>query len=70
MAIMNKSKLENQEKPIHYWFVDITLTSGEVLEFYVKALTISDAYDKANEYTYWVSNEKLLSLLRKFKFMS
>ena len=64
----NKKNLK--EEPIRYWFVDITLTSGEILKFYVKALTILDAYEKADEYAYWADNEKLLNLLRKFKLMS
>lgn len=49
--------------------VDIELTSGEVLQIYVKALTIGDAYEKADEYAEWVSNEKLLNKLRQFKLM-
>lgn len=36
--------------PIRYWLVTITLTSGEIVEFYVKARTQFDAYEKADEY--------------------
>lgn len=34
---------------IHYWMVELTLTSGDVLNFYVKAKTSADAKVKANE---------------------
>jgi len=61
---------ENENIPIRYWFVDITLTSGEVLTFYVKALTLFDAYQKADEYSYWVSNDALRDKLKTFKLMS
>jgi len=66
---MAKADYNNQKRPTKYWFVDITLTSGEVLHFYVKALTIKDAYEKAEDYTYWVSNDVLRSKLMKFKLM-
>lgn len=52
-----------------YWNVDITLTSGEVLNFYVKSLTISDAYEKADGYVFWVSNDVLRNKLMKFTLM-
>lgn len=64
-----KTKTEKQEQPLRYWLVDLALTSGEALQFYVKALTIGDAYQKADEYAEWVSNPQLLNHLRKFKLM-
>ena len=36
-------------EPIRYWMVELTLTSGDVLNFYVKAKTSTDALVKANE---------------------
>jgi hypothetical protein len=58
-----------QPIPIRYWLVDITLTSGEVLQFYVKALTIGDAYEKADGYADLVSNDVLRNKLKTFKLM-
>lgn len=66
---MKKVKKTDEKLPMRYWMVDIELTSGEVLQIYVKALTIGDAYEKADEYAEWVSNEKLLNKLRQFKLM-
>jgi hypothetical protein len=34
-------------EPIRYWMVELTLTSGEVLNFYVKAKQHQDALIKA-----------------------
>jgi len=67
---MENKKHENQEQPIRYWFVDITLTSGEILQFYVKALTESDAYEKADGYADLVSNDELKNKLKPFKLMN
>jgi hypothetical protein len=36
-------------EPIRYWMVELTLTSGDVQNFYVKAKTSIDALIKANE---------------------
>jgi len=36
-------------EPIRYWMVELTLTSGDVQNFYVKAKTSIDAQVKANE---------------------
>lgn len=36
-------------EPIRYWMVELTLTSGDVQNFYVKARTSIDAMVKANE---------------------
>lgn len=64
-----KKQNDDQKQPVRYWLVDISLTSGLVLQFYVKALTIGDAYRKADEYADWVSNPQLLNHLRTFKLM-
>lgn len=64
-----KKQNDDQKQPARYWLVDISLTSGEVLQFYVKALTIGDAYEKADEHAEWVSNPQLLNHLRAFKLM-
>lgn len=36
-------------EPIRYWMVELTLTSGQVQNFYVRARTSADAMVKANE---------------------
>lgn len=36
-------------EPIRYWMVELTLTSGDVQNFYVRARTSADAMVKANE---------------------
>jgi hypothetical protein len=67
--IMETQKKSTKKQPMRYWLVEITLTSGEILQFYVKALTQFDAYEKAEGYTYWVSNEKLKNKLKTFRLM-
>lgn len=39
-------------EPIRYWMVELTLTSGDVQNFYVRAKTSVDAMIKANELKY------------------
>ena len=39
-------------EPVLYWTVTLTLTSGEVEEFYIKARNKQEAVDKANSLTY------------------
>jgi len=42
---MNMSKKQKEKKqPLKMWLVDITSTDGKDHKFYVKALTIFDAY--------------------------
>lgn len=67
--IMNNSNEKTQKQPIRYWLVEITLTSGESLQFYVKTLTISDAYEKADGYAELVSNDVLKNKLKTFRLM-
>jgi hypothetical protein len=38
-----------KHETIRYWMVDVTLTSGKVQSFYVKAKTKFDALNKAEE---------------------
>lgn len=66
---MENSNL-SKKQPMKYWLVEFTLTSGEILEFYVKAKTEFDAYEKADSYKFWLNNEKLKSKLKKFRFLS
>ena len=45
---------KNRKLPetVLYWTVTITLTSGEVEEFYIKARNKQEAQEKAEEYAY------------------
>ena len=51
------------------WLVEITLTSGEILQFYVSGLTQFDAYEKADGYKYWMANKRLKNKLSTFRLM-
>lgn len=66
---MNTNNKNAKKLPIKYWQIDFTLTSGEILNFYVKARTQFDAYEKADGYTFWLDNEQLKNHLSKFKLM-
>lgn len=48
--VPQKSKMVT--KTVHYWTVTITLTSGEVEEFYIKARNKQEALEKAKSYSY------------------
>ena len=45
-----------------YWLVELTLTSGRVRTFYVKARYHADAYKKADYYASLASNNRLFDL--------
>jgi len=66
-----KKKTRKRPKPVmRYWLVDITLTSGERLQFYVKAITQHYAYEKADEYAFLAANnEKLKSMMKQFRLL-
>ena len=56
------SKQKRAEKPpMKYWLVELTLTSGRVRTFYVKARYQHDAYEKADGYAKLVENEQLFN---------
>ena len=65
----NKKKKADKDVPLKYWLVELTLTSGEVRTFYVKARYQSDAYEKADYYASLASNEKLFNMVDTFKLM-
>jgi hypothetical protein len=65
-----KKKQKNEDLPLRLWLVELTLTSGEVRTFYVKALYQFEAYAKADYYVSLVENEKLFdSATKKFKLL-
>ena len=55
-----KAPKEQEKQPMKYWLVEITLTSGEGLQFYVTAKDQIEAYKKADGYAELAENEKLL----------
>jgi len=59
--MVNKKK-KTEKPPMKYWLVELTLTSGRVRTFYVKARFQQDAYEKADYYASLASNEKLFDL--------
>ena len=65
---MSKSRKDPKGQPKQpkkkYWLVEITLTSGEGLQFYVSAKTEHDAYKKADEYAIQVENESLANFYK------
>ena len=59
---MNMSKKKRAGKPpMKYWLVELTLTSGRVRTFYVKARCQYDAYEKADYYASLVENKQLFN---------
>ena len=58
---------EERAKIIKYWLVEITLTSGRVLQFYVSAKTQSDAYEKADGYAKLAKYEQFSNLFSQFR---
>jgi len=50
--VYNRKYNVQDSKTAQYWSVDITLTSGEVRSFYVKARDKFEAMQKAKSYTY------------------
>ena len=56
-------------KIMRLWLVEITSTDSEIQKFYVSAPTQFDAYEKADGYTYWMTNEKLKNKLSTFRLL-
>jgi len=57
-----KKKAEDEKVPMRYWLVELTLTSGRVRTFYVKARFQADAYKTADYYASLASNKQLFDL--------
>ena len=60
---MDKKKKKSEKPPMRYWLVELTLTSGRVRTFYVKARFQYEAYRSADYYASLASNEKLFDML-------
>ena len=68
---MVSDKKKTEKPAMKYWLVELTLTSGRVRTFYVKARYQHDAYEKADYYAGLASNEKLFDLVTgKFRLLS
>lgn len=58
--MLEKEEAKPQKQPMRCWLVEITLTSGDMLRFYVTAINQAEAYRKADEYAETAAgNEKL-----------
>lgn len=69
---MKKTKegapLGEETQPLKCWLVEITLTSGEDLQFYVTAKDEFMAYKKADEYSIMVENQDVLNWFKEKGF--
>ena len=52
------------KQPMKYWLVEITLTSGEELQFYVSAKDEQSAYAKADGYAEMSENDNLANFYK------
>lgn len=59
MSESQKDPKGQPKQPMKYWLVDITLTSGEELHFYVSAKNEHFAYEKADSYAKLAENASL-----------
>ncbi len=59
MSKTRKDPKGQLKEPMKYWFVEITLTSGEGLQFYVSAKDEQSAYQKAEGYSEMAENDYL-----------
>jgi hypothetical protein len=65
--IMSKTRKDPKgqpKEPMKYWFVEITLTSGEGLQFYVSAKDKQSAYHKAESYSEMAENDSLANFYK------
>jgi len=69
MNTKKKSSDGKQKQPMKYWLVEITLTSGEDLQFYVSAINKHEAYKKADDYAFLAENESLRKFYKGFKLL-
>jgi len=66
---MNTKSDYIENHPIKYWMMEVTLTSGEILEFYVKAINQKEANKKGYEYAELAENEALKNYYKKFRLL-
>ncbi|RLD65609.1 MAG: hypothetical protein DRI95_08300 [Bacteroidetes bacterium] len=66
---MNNKKSKSRKQSMKYWLVELTLTSSQVLTFYVKAINKHEAYKKADEYAILAENVELRKNMETFKLL-
>ena len=59
MRTTRKDPKGQSKQSMSYWLVDITLTSGEELQFYVSTRDEHSAYEKADGYAELAKNASL-----------
>ena len=69
MNTKKKSSNGKQKQPMKYWLVDITLTSGEDLQFYVPAINQHEAFIKADDYAELAENKQLRDFYKGFRLL-
>ena len=60
---MDRRKKKSEKPPMKYWLVELTLTSGRVRTFYVKARFQYEAYRTADYYAGLAENKQLFDML-------
>lgn len=68
MINKKKDSKEQKKQPLKCWLVEITLTSGEGLQFYVSVINEFEAYRKADDYTKLAENEQLFNCYKGMGF--
>ena len=68
MSKKTKDLYGQEKQPIKYWLVEITLTSGEGLQFYVSAKNQYEANLKADSYLVLCENELLKKCYSRLGF--
>lgn len=68
--IMDNSKYTQKQPVVKYWLVEITLTSGEILCFYVKARNQFEANEKADGYAILAEDKTLKNKMKQFKLLT
>ena len=61
MSKTRKDPKGQSKEPMKYWFVEITLTSGEGLQFYVSAKDEEHLQSKVDAYAIQMENEGLFN---------
>jgi len=64
MRTTRKDPRGQLKQPMKYWLVEITLTSGEGLHFYVSAKDGQSAQEKAEGYEELAKNESLANFYK------
>lgn len=69
MSTKKKDPKGQTKQPLKCWLVEITLTSGEDLQFYVTAKDEFAAYAKADGYASMTENKELREFYTGFKLL-